>query len=148
MATRMQQRRGSLAEWTAANPVLMDGELGVETDTHMLRIGDGITPFLDLPQYAGPQGPVGPQGPYGPVGPVGPQGVQGPEGPNGPPGPVGPVGPQGVPGPTGTGITPGIIMAFAGNPAPAGWLICDGAAVSRNTYAALFAKYWYSVWIR
>ncbi len=33
---------------------------------------------------------------------------------------------------------PGVITAFAGSTAPTGYLICDGAAVSRTTYAALF----------
>ena len=33
----------------------------------------------------------------------------------------------------------GILVAFAGATAPAGWLLCDGAAVSRTTYAGLFA---------
>lgn len=33
----------------------------------------------------------------------------------------------------------GIIEMFAGATAPTGWLICDGAAVSRTDYAALFA---------
>ncbi|HWU28624.1 MAG TPA: DUF859 family phage minor structural protein [Microbacterium sp.] len=33
----------------------------------------------------------------------------------------------------------GILVAFAGATAPGGWLLCDGAAVSRTTYAALFA---------
>lgn len=30
------------------------------------------------------------------------------------------------------------IQAFAGSSAPTGWLLCDGAAVSQTTYAALF----------
>lgn len=34
---------------------------------------------------------------------------------------------------------PGILAPYAGAAAPTGWLICDGAAVSRTTYAALFA---------
>lgn len=34
---------------------------------------------------------------------------------------------------------PGTVIAFAGNSAPAGYLICNGAAVSRATYAKLFA---------
>lgn len=42
-------------------------------------------------------------------------------------------GPQGDFGPTGT------VSMFAGATAPVGYLICDGAAVSRTTYAALFA---------
>ena len=33
----------------------------------------------------------------------------------------------------------GIIMPFAGTTAPEGYLMCDGAAVSRTTYATLFA---------
>lgn len=33
----------------------------------------------------------------------------------------------------------GAIQAFGGSTAPLGWLMCDGSAVSRTTYAALFA---------
>lgn len=33
----------------------------------------------------------------------------------------------------------GVVKAFAGVAAPAGYLLCNGAAVSRSTYAALFA---------
>jgi microcystin-dependent protein len=36
-------------------------------------------------------------------------------------------------------IPPGAVMDFAMNSAPTGWLSCDGAAVNRTTYAALFA---------
>lgn len=36
-------------------------------------------------------------------------------------------------------ITPvGAVMGFAGNTPPSGWLVCDGSAVSRTTYANLF----------
>jgi microcystin-dependent protein len=35
-------------------------------------------------------------------------------------------------------IPPGAMMQFAGLVAPSGWLLCDGTAVSRTTYAALF----------
>lgn len=34
---------------------------------------------------------------------------------------------------------PGIVAPYAGTSAPAGWLLCYGQAVSRTTYAALFA---------
>ena len=37
-----------------------------------------------------------------------------------------------------TSIT-GVIQMYAGSSAPSGWLICNGQAVSRTTYAALFA---------
>ena len=37
-----------------------------------------------------------------------------------------------------TSIT-GVVQLFAGSTAPSGWLICNGQAVSRITYAALYA---------
>ena len=50
-------------------------------------------------------------------------------------------GPQGIQGPAGpAAVLPGIISMFGGNTAPAGYLICNGAAVSRTTYAALYAQ--------
>ena len=48
MATRMQQRRGTAADWAAQNPVLSDGELGFERDTKVMKMGDGVTPWNDL----------------------------------------------------------------------------------------------------
>jgi len=36
-------------------------------------------------------------------------------------------------------MPPGIVSPFAGSSAPSGWLVCNGQAVSRTTYAALFA---------
>ena len=33
----------------------------------------------------------------------------------------------------------GVMQMFAGASAPTGWLLCDGTAVSRSTYSALFA---------
>lgn len=34
----------------------------------------------------------------------------------------------------------GTVADFAGSAAPTGWLLCDGSAVSRTTYADLFAE--------
>lgn len=39
----------------------------------------------------------------------------------------------------GNDVQPGTITAFGGDTAPTGWLLCDGSAVSRTTYADLFA---------
>ena len=36
-------------------------------------------------------------------------------------------------------VPPGAITSYAGSSAPTGWLLCDGSAVSRTTYADLFA---------
>lgn len=46
---------------------------------------------------------------------------------------TGPVGPASTPNPTGT------VLTFAGAAAPSGYMICDGSAISRTTYAALFS---------
>lgn len=60
MAQRIQLRRGTAAEWTAANPVLALGEPGVETDTGKQKFGNGTTAWAGLPYAsAGPQGPAG-----------------------------------------------------------------------------------------
>jgi microcystin-dependent protein len=40
--------------------------------------------------------------------------------------------------PIGSLFMSGMITMWAGTTAPTGWLLCDGAAVSRTTYAALF----------
>lgn len=42
MAQQIQLRKGTAAEWTAANPVLADGEMGLEKDTKAYKIGDGV----------------------------------------------------------------------------------------------------------
>lgn len=47
--TRIQVRRGTAAQWTAANPVLAAGEQGFETDTGKLKIGNGTTAWASLP---------------------------------------------------------------------------------------------------
>lgn len=36
-------------------------------------------------------------------------------------------------------LPPGVVSAYGGTSAPTGWLLCDGTAVSRSTYSALFA---------
>ncbi len=41
----------------------------------------------------------------------------------------------------GDNVPTGVINMYGGTSAPTGWLLCDGTAVSRTTYAALFAVY-------
>ena len=48
MADIIQIRRDTAANWTSANPVLAQGELGVETDTDKIKIGDGSTAWTSL----------------------------------------------------------------------------------------------------
>jgi hypothetical protein len=52
MATRMQQRKGTAAQWISTNggdgPILNAGEIGYESDTNKFKIGDGINHWVDL----------------------------------------------------------------------------------------------------
>ena len=101
MATIIQMRRGTAAEWTAANPLLAQGEIGTELDTHKWKCGDGVLRWSALPYVTGGPGPQGPKGDAGPAGPAGATGGPGPTGPTGPQGANGAQGPQGVPGANG-----------------------------------------------
>ncbi len=143
---QFQHRRDTAAVWTSYNPILASGEIGLEIDTSLFKMGNGITPWNSLP-YGGLKGPTGPgggaQGPTGPpgagvTGPTGPPGggggVTGPPGPpgagvTGPTGPSGgPVGPTGAPstitGPTGlrgfTGFTGASGVSVTGPTGPSG----------------------------
>jgi len=49
MVQRIQLRRGTAAEWAAANPVLGLGEPGVETDSGKMKLGDGSTAWNARP---------------------------------------------------------------------------------------------------
>jgi hypothetical protein len=51
MATRMQQRRGTAAQWTQADPILAAGEIGFESDTGQFKIGDGINHWEELSYF-------------------------------------------------------------------------------------------------
>ena len=48
MADIIQIRRDTAANWTSANPTLAQGELGAETDTSKVKIGDGSTAWSSL----------------------------------------------------------------------------------------------------
>lgn len=58
MAVRIQLRRDTAAQWALINPILAEGEIGLELDTDQFKIGDGLTAWADLP-YGGIQGPPG-----------------------------------------------------------------------------------------
>ena len=51
--TTFQLRRGKASVWKKNNPVLAKGEPGVELDTLKMKIGDGATPWNDLPYSGG-----------------------------------------------------------------------------------------------
>jgi hypothetical protein len=86
--SRLLQRRGTAPQWAVTNPVLESGELGIETDTKKLKLGDGRTAWNNLTYVGGAvpgeTGSLGPEGPAGPSGPLGPVGIKGPIGDEGP----------------------------------------------------------------
>lgn len=71
MAVQIQLRNDTAANWTASNPILAQGEIGIETDTDKFKVGNGVTAWNSRP-YGGI---VGPQGATGATGPTGPSGV-------------------------------------------------------------------------
>lgn len=64
MADRIQLRRDTAANWAAVNPVLADGEIGLEQDTGQFKLGNGVSAYTAL-SYGGLQGPQGETGPSG-----------------------------------------------------------------------------------
>jgi hypothetical protein len=50
---RMKQRRKTAANWTSTNEVLLEGEMGLETDTRKFKFGDGTTAWGSLSYAVG-----------------------------------------------------------------------------------------------
>lgn len=44
----LQIRHDEAADWTTRNPVLAQGEYGLETDTFLIKVGDGVTAWRNL----------------------------------------------------------------------------------------------------
>ena len=51
--TTFKLKRGTAARWAEVNPVLEQGEPGFVYDSNRLKVGDGITPWNDLPYIDG-----------------------------------------------------------------------------------------------
>lgn len=174
MAVRIQFRRGTSTEWSSVNPVLAEGELGFESDTKVIKFGDGSTAWNTLPVAAagditaviagtgltggatsgqatlaidssyvitaaaidaagdlivgaGPDTyarlPIGPAGSVLVADPGQSVGVRW----------------AAASSSSGAVVPTGTILPFAGSSVPAGgFLLCDGQAVSRSDYSALF----------
>jgi len=59
MSEEIELRRGTAAQWTAANPTLGNGEPGFETDTLKFKIGNGTTAWNSLAYEVGSGGGAG-----------------------------------------------------------------------------------------
>lgn len=51
--TTFRLKRGTAARWAEVNPILDQGEPGFVYDQNRLKIGDGVTPWNDLPYIDG-----------------------------------------------------------------------------------------------
>lgn len=69
MATQIQLRRGSSLEWATTDPILAEGEIGIDLDLSAFKIGDGSHPWSELTFLA--EGPEGAQGATGERGATG-----------------------------------------------------------------------------
>jgi hypothetical protein len=50
---QFQFRRDTAANWTSENPILLAGEMGIETDTDKFKIGDGSTAWTGIAYTGG-----------------------------------------------------------------------------------------------
>ena len=55
---RLRLRRDTASAWTAANPVLLLGEVGIETDTRNFKVGNGSSAWSALSYYLTAAGTV------------------------------------------------------------------------------------------
>ncbi|HEL0712581.1 TPA: hyaluronoglucosaminidase, partial [Streptococcus equi subsp. zooepidemicus] len=74
---RVQFKRMTADEWARSDVILLEGEIGFETDTGYAKFGDGRSRFSELKYLTGPKGPKGDDGPQGKTGDTGPQGPAG-----------------------------------------------------------------------
>lgn len=81
---RVQHKRMTASEWADSSIILLDGELGVESDTGRVKVGNGHDLYSNLQYLTGPKGDRGERGETGPKGADGARGAQGPAGPTGP----------------------------------------------------------------
>lgn len=49
MNVRIKNKIDSQQQWEEKNTVLLSGEIGIEEETRNFKIGDGTTPWNDLP---------------------------------------------------------------------------------------------------
>ena len=58
LSALQKQRRDTAANWTAANPTLLAGEIGIESDTGYWKVGDGSTVWNSLAYLSGLGGEI------------------------------------------------------------------------------------------
>jgi hypothetical protein len=54
VSARIKCKIDTAANWTTNDPVLLNGEMGVESDTHFFKVGDGTTAWSNLAYMTAP----------------------------------------------------------------------------------------------
>lgn len=76
--TVIRFRRGTAAQWVLRDPILEPGEPALTLDNLLLKIGDGVRRWSELPYLSGSTIPIpGPEGPQGEPGMDGTDGADG-----------------------------------------------------------------------
>jgi microcystin-dependent protein len=122
--SNIQVRRGLGVDWTSKNPILLAGEFGLDESTSGIKIGNGVQSWNSLPYFAGTASITAP----GTVElATSAETLAVTDGTRA----VTPLSLAGF-------LPAGMVSPFAGSTAPSGWLLADGAAVSRSTFSSLF----------
>ena len=138
MLFRSNIQFGTVTSYTSGTGVLLF------TKTAFTGSGTYTSWTVNLDGTQGTQGASGITGASGVQGASGATGIQGATGLSGATGGAGPTGPTGASGvtgatgPSGGSLPAGVIFQYGAASAPSGYLLCDGSAVSRTTYSALF----------
>ena len=61
---RVQHKRMSSSEWEESSIILLDGEIGIETNTGKAKVGNGTRRYRDLKYIAGEKGEKGDNGTF------------------------------------------------------------------------------------
>ncbi len=101
---------GTQAQWAARNPTLTAGEMGIETDTGLFKIGNGTSSWTSLLYQNTATGTTGATGSAG--GATGATGSNGTTGATGSNGATGATGSIGITGSTGSGGVTGATATF------------------------------------
>lgn len=48
---RIQVRRGTTDQWAEIDPILSSGEQGIDVDLNIIKVGDGISRWSNLPGF-------------------------------------------------------------------------------------------------
>ena len=54
MSVILQLRNDTSTNWTTYNPILAEGEIGIESDTKKIKVGDGVKTWAQLDYWVKP----------------------------------------------------------------------------------------------